>query len=151
MKRRLENIFDSVENYNCFACGPNHPFGLHLTFEYDDAVDEVSCLIRPDMLFAGFPGILHGGIQATILDEVAFWGTWGKHGRSGFTYDLTIRYRQKCPVETTIEAIGIVHDEEKRLVPVDVVLRNPDTGMIYTDGRVRYYLPRMDPRNSGGK
>lgn len=146
MKRKLENDFSTIENYNCFACGPNHPFGLHLEFYYDDQRNEVTCPLIPETLFAGFPGILHGGIQATILDEVGFWGSWARHGRTGFTYDLSIKYKRKCPVEESIEAVGIVGDLEKRLVPITVFLRHPDSGEVYTEGEVRYYIPREDPR-----
>lgn len=149
MKRKLENMFSDVEDYNCFACGPAHPFGLHLEFFYDDETMEVSSIITADKLFAGFPGILHGGIQATILDEVAFWGSWGRYQRTGFTYDLTIKYKRKCPVDESIEAFGIVRDKERRLVPVDVALRNPETLEIFTEGQVRYYFPRQDPRQPG--
>ncbi|HPQ38889.1 MAG TPA: PaaI family thioesterase [bacterium] len=149
MKRKLENIFSDVENYNCFACGPAHPFGLHLEFYYDDETREVTCGITADTLFAGFPGILHGGIQATILDEVAFWGSWARHRRTGFTYDLSVRYKRKCPVNEPVEAFGIVGDIQNRLVPVDVTLRHPETLTVYTEGCVRYYFPRQDPRQPG--
>lgn len=149
MKRKLENIFSDVDGYNCFACGPDHPFGLHLEFYYDDATHEVSSVLSPDTLFAGFPGILHGGIQATILDEVAFWGSWARYQRSGFTYDLDIRYKRKCPVNEPIKAVGIVRDKDRRLVPVDVVLCHPENSEVYTEGHVRYYIPRNDPRRPG--
>jgi len=146
MKRKLHNTFSTLEDYNCFACSPIHPFGLHLEFYYDDDLSEVSCQLNPDILFAGFPGILHGGIQATILDEVAFWGSWAKLGKTGFTYDLSVKYKRKCPVQTMIEAVGIVGELSKRIVTVDVSLRNPDSLEVYTEGTVRYYFPRNDPR-----
>ncbi|MCD4654386.1 PaaI family thioesterase [bacterium] len=146
MKLKLNNSYAAIEGYNCFACGPAHPFGLHLSFYFDDDSSIVTCNFVPDTLFAGFPGILHGGIQATILDEVAFWGSWAKHGKSGFTYDLSVKYKNKCPVETQIEAYGIVGEITKRLVSVQVSLRNPKTLEIFTEGVVRYYFPRNDPR-----
>ncbi len=142
----IENTFEKLEGYNCFACGPSHPIGLHLTFSYDDSIHAVFTTLAVDTLFAGFPGILHGGIQATILDETAFWGTYARHLRSGFTYDLRLRYRAKCPVNQPIEAFGLVGELNHRLVVTQVSLREPGGGRVYTDGEVRYYLPEEDPR-----
>lgn len=146
MQYPIENVFKDLPGYNCFACGPYHPTGLKLSFSYDDESNEVFTVISPDSLFAGFPGILHGGIQATILDETAFWGTFARHGRSGFTYDLRLRYRKKCPMDQPIEARGIIGELNHHLVVSQVSLREPGSGLIYTDGEVRYYLPEDDPR-----
>ena len=146
MRRKLENTFASLENYNCFACGPNHPFGLRLAFEYDEEQETAISEFVPDTMFAGFPGILHGGIQATILDEVAFWGTWAKHQRTGFTYDLSVKYKKKCPVSELIIARGRIGEINKRLVEVEVTLSNPEGDVIYTEGIVHYYIPRVEPR-----
>jgi hypothetical protein len=142
----IENIFSSIENYNCFACGPSHPFGLRLRFKFDTESNEIFTQLRPDRLFAGFPEILHGGIQATILDEVAFWGAWARFKRSGFTFDMKLRYRKKCPIETTLEARGIVGDISHKMTPVSVCLMGVERREIFTEGEIRYYLPDEDPR-----
>jgi len=145
---QIENVFSRIENYNCFACGPDHPFGLKLQFFYDDLKNEVFTRLTADTLLAGFPGILHGGLQATILDEVAFWGAWARYHRSGFTYDLKVRYRRKCPTQSTLEARGVVGELNRRFVPTVVVLKNELTGEVYTEGEVRYFLPDEEPREA---
>ena len=54
----------------CFACGLENPFGLHLHF-YDNSQDEVYAdfTIAPE--HQGYPGVVHGGVTAAILDECA--------------------------------------------------------------------------------
>ena len=53
----------------CFVCGRDNPIGLHLHFQ-DNGVDEVTAefTILPE--FQGYPGIAHGGVIMSILDEV---------------------------------------------------------------------------------
>ena len=54
----------------CFGCGPANPDGLRLRFrKLDDGVT-VETHLHPPPFMAGVAGVLHGGIQATVLDEV---------------------------------------------------------------------------------
>ncbi len=96
-------------------------------------------MVTPGVLFDGFPGILHGGIQATILDEVAFWGIWACYGKNGVTLDFQLSYKKKCPTGKNIEARGIIGERDRRIIPVEVSLRDPDSDVIYTSGVVRYF------------
>jgi hypothetical protein len=62
----------------CFACGADNPDGLHLEFLL--APDgSVVCFPAVSESFVGYPGYLHGGIIATLLDEAMskapFWLT----------------------------------------------------------------------------
>ena len=53
---------------HCFACGLENPIGLKLKF-YQTAEDEVTADYVAPEEYQGYPGILHGGVTATILDE----------------------------------------------------------------------------------
>src|ERR1700723_2048311 len=57
------------ENF-CFGCGGGNPHGLRLTFEGDDAAKRIRGRFQVGADFQGGPGYLHGGIIATLLDEV---------------------------------------------------------------------------------
>lgn len=144
MIRKIENIYDNIEGFNCFACGPQHPFGLQLTFLFDDELDEVTTSFQPDTLFAGFPNILHGGIQATILDELAFWGTYAKHQRSGFTYDMRVRYLKKCPVNRQLKGRAIVGELKHRLVRSEAQIIDPSSSDIIAKGTIKYFIPSSE-------
>ena len=52
----------------CFVCGENNDFGLHANF-YETDTNELVALIKPSHQHQGYPGRMHGGIAATILDE----------------------------------------------------------------------------------
>jgi uncharacterized protein (TIGR00369 family) len=91
---------------NCFVCGRENPYGLHLNF-YDTAPGETIAEITLAERYQGYPGIVHGGIVAAMLDEVT-----GRvfmqadPARFMVTARLEIRYRKPVPVGERLTLIG---------------------------------------------
>lgn len=79
----------SPNNY-CFACGEKNPIGLNLKIVETDK--GVKTEFIPKKEYEGYEGIIHGGIVATILDEMIVWACL-KMGYSGVTAELNIRYK----------------------------------------------------------
>ena len=52
----------------CFGCGQENPIGLRLSFDHDG--DALVARFVPGEDHQGWPGIVHGGIIATLLYEV---------------------------------------------------------------------------------
>lgn len=92
---------------NCFVCGVSNPFGLHLKF-YETGPGEVTAdTIIPEQ-YQGYPGVVHGGIVAAMLDEVsgrALMGS-GDATRFMFTARLEVHYRKNVPVGERLQLIG---------------------------------------------
>src|ERR1700719_812812 len=59
-----------LQKNNCFGCGKNNPDGMRLKFNYDEERERFVCRFRLAKRYTGPPGHAHGGIIATILDEV---------------------------------------------------------------------------------
>lgn len=95
--KQFKNAFLEQKEYNCFACSPNNNFGLQMKF-YEDGEDVVS-IWEPKKQFDGWEGVVHGGIQATLVDEVGEWYIFTKIGRSAVTLDLSIRYKKPLSSE----------------------------------------------------
>ena len=55
--------------YQCFGCSPQNAKGLQMKFQLDG--EEVVSVWNPQKWAEGYMNVLHGGIQATLLDEVA--------------------------------------------------------------------------------
>jgi acyl-coenzyme A thioesterase PaaI-like protein len=91
---------------HCFVCGVENPYGLHLEF-YETAPGEVvSEYTIPDH-FQGYPGVAHGGIVATILDEISGRAHIGAvPPRFMYTVRLEIRYRQNVPTGEPLKIVG---------------------------------------------
>ena len=88
--KKLRNPFTKLEGYNCFGCSPNNQIGLHLTFTEEN--DEIVSHWQPDENFQGYFNILHGGIQAALMDEIASWTVYVKVKTAGFTSKAEFRY-----------------------------------------------------------
>jgi uncharacterized protein (TIGR00369 family) len=90
---------DFVADQMCFACGKDNPIGLHLSFAFDG--EEYVTRFRADARWQGYHGIVHGGIVATVLDEVMARLVWERAGPSA-TARLSVRYCRPVPVEQPV-------------------------------------------------
>jgi acyl-coenzyme A thioesterase PaaI-like protein len=74
----------------CVACGNRNGQGLRLEFCVREA-RYVETSFGCEAAFEGFPGFLHGGIIATLLDA-AMTNCLFAHGIVGLTAELKVRY-----------------------------------------------------------
>jgi acyl-coenzyme A thioesterase PaaI-like protein len=91
---------------NCFVCGIENPCGLQLKF-YTTGPGEVSADYTVPECYQGYPGVVHGGIVAAMLDEVAgrvHMG--GDNARFLYTARLEVRYRRNVPVGQPLHLLG---------------------------------------------
>ena len=70
-----------MEGYRCFGCDPHSERGLRMEF-YEDG-DEIVSVWHPRPEFQGWVDTLHGGIQATLADEISSWVVFRKYQTSG--------------------------------------------------------------------
>lgn len=89
MTNEIRNPFSPSENH-CFGCGPGNPIGLRLNFEETDT--GVLARWNPGQEYQGYVNVLHGGIIATLLDEVSAWTIYIKLNTAGVTSRLDVRY-----------------------------------------------------------
>jgi acyl-coenzyme A thioesterase PaaI-like protein len=89
--REIRNPFAGMPGYHCFGCSPDNVQGLKMSFTEEG--DEILCSWTPDAHFAGYGGILHGGIQAALHDEAASWIVFTKMHTAGVTERLEMDYR----------------------------------------------------------
>jgi len=92
----------------CFVCGRKNPHGLYMTF-YDDGQDEVVAeySVSPD--YQGYPGVVHGGVVAAMLDEaVGRVAMIADHHHFMMSVRLEIKYRHPVPTATPLRIVGRV-------------------------------------------
>ncbi|MEI2727020.1 MAG: PaaI family thioesterase [Verrucomicrobiota bacterium] len=77
--------------HSCFVCGESNPFGLRLRFETDGRVVQTRFVPRAEHI--GFKGVVHGGILATVLDEIMVWACAVPTRKFAYCAELTVRYR----------------------------------------------------------
>lgn len=82
---------------DCFACGEQRPFGLHLKF-HDTREGAVFASFACERTYQGYTGILHGGITATLLD-CAMIHCLFRQGVRAVTVDLRLRYQGRIQID----------------------------------------------------
>ncbi len=112
----------------CFVCGRENPVGLHIRF-YEDHENQqiVVPLVIPER-YQGYPGIAHGGILATILDEATGRALMMASEGNPFwvTAKLEVKYRKPTPTETPLTVVGWVVKQRRRSAEVAGEIRLPD-------------------------
>ena len=103
---------DQTDGYNCFACAPHNPCGLKMDFYEDD--NDVVCFWTPGANYQGWTNTLHGGIQATLIDETAGWVIARKMQTSGMTTNLNIKYKHPIPTGDSVRLEIRAHIHEMR-------------------------------------
>lgn len=100
---------------HCFVCGVDNPAGLHIDF-YETGPGEVTADYIVKEEFQGYPGIVHGGIVAAMLDEVTGRALMGPldNPRFMFTARLGIKYRKPVPIGKPLRLVGIAGESKSR-------------------------------------
>jgi acyl-coenzyme A thioesterase PaaI-like protein len=91
----------------CFICGLENPVGLKLKiYELEPGLIETN-YIAPEH-YQSYPGILHGGIVATILDEISGRALMGDPSQPRFMYTakLEVKYRKNVPIDKPLRIVG---------------------------------------------
>ncbi|UCG24767.1 MAG: PaaI family thioesterase [Chloroflexota bacterium] len=90
----------------CFVCGRRNPHGLYMTF-YDNGRDEVCSDYSVPDEYQSYPGIVHGGVIAAMLDEVvARVAMIEDHHHFMMSVKLEVKYRHPVPTETPLKILG---------------------------------------------
>lgn len=124
----------------CFGCGPHNAIGLRMRFRREG--DEVVTRFVAGPGYEGPPGILHGGLQATLIDELAAWTVVGLRQRMGFTTSLEVKLHR--PVRLGIEIVGrgriLAHEGRRATIAASL----EQLGATCVSGTVVYALPAVN-------
>jgi uncharacterized protein (TIGR00369 family) len=121
--------------HHCFACGELNEHGLHMELH----AHEGHCWsqLTLDARFQGWDGIAHGGIIATLLDEVMAWSlvaqdTWGVTAR------MEVAYERPVPIGRPLRAEGWITDARRRVSRTAASLVDPATGQRLASAAATY-------------
>jgi uncharacterized protein (TIGR00369 family) len=131
----------------CFGCGPANPGGLHLEF-FRTADGTVVCPVTIPDAFEGPPGYLHGGIIATLLDEMMSKAVRAQ-GFTAMTRHLGIDYLRPVPSNAPIRMEGrLVRSEGRKHWTEAFILDAEGTTLAHGKGlfiEVRVHKPAAHP------
>ena len=104
----------------CFGCSPDHPTGFRLAFTRNG--DKMVTHFTPGERHQGPPGLMHGGLVATLADEVAAWAIIGLLGKFGFTASFTARLAGPVRIGVPVVGRSRITTDKVRIVEVAVQL-----------------------------
>ena len=94
---------------------------------YVDEEDRVVTEVVIPAHFQGYPGVAHGGIVSTVLDETLARSVMAEDpDRFMFTGRLTVRYRKPTPTGMTLKCVGEVVKDRGRMAECSGYLYGPE-------------------------
>ena len=141
-------ISKQANSKDCFICGKENQSGLQADF-YELDNQKIACVFTAKTVHEGHPGILHGGIICSILDETA--------GRAmsvvspdttAYTIELNTKYLIPVPSNTKLTAVGWLDEVREKVYIATAEIYLPD-GRTAARGKGVYYIIK-DPTEVNG-
>jgi len=114
----------------CYACGVENERGLHMEFRRE--ADRAICDYIPCDYQQGYPGRMHGGIVATMIDEAMGWAVYGA-ARWGATARLNVRFRRPVRLDSRLTIEAWVVRNRGRLIELRSEVRD-ERGTLLAEG-----------------
>ena len=131
-------MLDSSAN-RCFVCGPGNDRGLGVRFRLDDDVCRAE--FTPTENYAGYDGVVHGGILFCLLDDVM--ANWlYLQGKRCFTARAEVRYRQPLPVGTPVRMEGRLLRRKGRVAVIEGKVFRQDNDDVVVEATGSFMLDR---------
>lgn len=121
---------------SCFVCGEANPLGLRLRLESDGRL--VQATFTPLAEHVGFKGVVHGGLIATVLDEIMVWACAVSTRRFAFCAEMKVRFLNPMPPGATVRLTGeLVADHKGRLFEAKGTAQNSN-GLVLAEATGKY-------------
>jgi uncharacterized protein (TIGR00369 family) len=123
---------------DCFVCGLENKFGLKSAF-YELENGELVARFIPSEEHQSYPGRLHGGVSAAILDETIGRAMMNHKERAvwGVTLEFSMKFRKPVPLDKEVVVRARITAENKRTFAGsgEIVLAD---GTVAVEGTGRY-------------
>ena len=127
--------------HSCFVCGDSNAAGLNLRFETDGRIVKSGFRPRPDHI--GFKKTVHGGIIATVLDEVMVWACAAQTRKFAYCAELNVRFLAPLrPDEDVVVTGELAENRRNKLFEARGELRRANGEVVAT--ATGKYLPIRD-------
>ncbi len=143
-----ENHSLQPNSRHCFVCGLENPVGLQLRI-YQTGPGEIETTFVAPEHFQGYPGVLHGGIIATILDEISGRAHMGDPSapRFMFTGKLEVKYRRNAPTGKPLRIVGKAGKDKGRVAEAWAGMYDEEGNLLAEANSVLFNVP---PEMLGG-
>ena len=113
---------------SCFVCGEDNPHGLHLKSWVEGKVVRLKYTTRASDV--GYRNLVHGGILATLLDEVMTWAAIISAGRMCVAAEMTTRLKKPVEVAMDLDVAAWTEKLNRRLILVQSEARDSENKVL---------------------
>ncbi|MEE8217848.1 MAG: PaaI family thioesterase [Vicinamibacteria bacterium] len=127
---------------SCFVCGRDNAVGLKMRWDSHPEEGEIQATVTVSEHLNGYPGVVHGGILAAILDETAGRTILLDGGADDLmvTAKLEVAYRRPTPTEVPLLLVGQLLSRTETRAEAKAEIRLPD-GTVSARSRVLLARP----------
>jgi acyl-coenzyme A thioesterase PaaI-like protein len=133
----------SPDYQSCFGCGRDNPIGLKLVFTWDGETARAE--FTPQAVYQGWPGLVHGGVMACILDEGMGYAALFAVGRC-VTAKMEIKLKRPAIVGAPLVITASVRRKSRKLVETHAQASLED-GTPVAEGRGTHFVVETVPHS----
>jgi uncharacterized protein (TIGR00369 family) len=132
--------------HSCFVCGESNAHGFNLRSETDGAIVRTHFAFRSEHV--GFKQTVHGGLTATLLDEIMTWACVVKAKRFAYCAELSVRYLHPVtPGQQLVASAELVSNRRGRIFDAKAEMKD-ELGKVLATATGKY-LPLKDEDAAG--
>ena len=133
----------SPDYQSCFGCGKDNPYGLKLAFNWDGKSGRAEFVPRD--VYQGWPGMVHGGIVACLLDEGMGYAASSEVGLC-VTAKMQIELKKPALVGKRLIISSSVKRKSRRLVYTTATISLED-GTLVAQGTGTHFIVNTNQVN----
>ena len=128
------------EDYHCIGCSPHNKSGLNLQF-FDNG-GGLETYWSPENKYMGYKNVLHGGMQALLMDEIGGWVVYTKCFTTGVTSELNVKYLKPLYISSgEVKITGKLIRFEGNFAKIECSIYNSDGKKCSTAEAIYYCFP----------
>ena len=128
--KKIINPWRHHPEYNCFGCCPTNDAGIKMEF-YEDG-DEIVSFWQANEHYQSYLNTLHGGIQATLIDEIAGWVVFQKLQTIGVTNRLNVVYKKALHIDEKITLRASLKEQKRNVAFIEIRIFNANNELCTT-------------------
>lgn len=139
----MKVVSKQKNSHMCLICGMDNEAGVRGQF-YNMEDGSVGGLFtfRPE--HQSYPGRVHGGMLATMIDELAGRVLWVDHpDQIGVTMDISVRYRKPVPYDVPLKGRGFYVKRLSRAYSAKCIIMDMDNNVL-AEGEAKYLIMPAD-------
>jgi len=127
-----------ADNY-CFVCGKDNPRGFKIEVRYSEAELSAETEMAIPREYQGWAEVIHGGILATLLDELMAHAVWRFAG-PGLTLGMEVRFHKPLKPGEAIRVRGVLNTPNGSRRQAEAEIIRIADGQRIASGKSRFLL-----------